>query len=309
MFQTATHAEDWSRRVLASSHTPFQQSWEWGEFQASVGNAVQRFSLHEDGYCQVIQKQLPYGMRLWYVPRSPRIHSEAELAEIRKLAGREQVILLRFEPEKALSRGREIEPVSPAVSQITDLSQGEEALLAAMHSKTRYDIRVAERKGVVVEESNDVEAWLSLIHETTERNGFRAHPDEYYRKMLACPIVKLFLAKHESRPLAGLIAVFYGDTVTYLHGASSNVEREVMAPYLLHWRLMLLAKGKGYTYYDWWGLNPDDAAHPKYKASWEGITRFKRRFGGELVEYPGTYEMPVRMLPYLLYEARRKFLR
>src|SRR6185503_9064521 len=131
-------------------------------------------------------------------------------------------------------------------------------LLAAMHHKTRYNIRVAQKHGVEIRLNDTLaDAW-TLFEETAKRDGFRLHERHYYESMvdrLRAGACRAFIATavYNGRPIAVTGMIDYGGMRTYLHGASSNEERNVMAPYLLHWELMRDAKAKGLKGYDWWG--------------------------------------------------------
>lgn len=296
MLRLIEHKAEWQ-----ANH--FLQSWEWGEFQSAYSRVL-RFA-DGDARASVEVRSLPLGFHCWFVPRGPQGFSREQYAELAALARESGAVFVRFEPAEVPPVGRVAASLNPAVTLLTDLSQSEEQLLSGMHQKTRYNLRLAEKKGVVVSESKDTDVWLKLHHQTTARDRFKGHADDYYCAMLACPITRLYVASFEGEPLAAMIAVFYGDTVTYLHGASSNAARDVMAPYLLHWSVMREGKSLGCARYDWWGINPTDAQHPAYKRSWEGITRFKRGFGGEEVHLPGTFELATRPVWYKLYEWKR----
>jgi lipid II:glycine glycyltransferase (peptidoglycan interpeptide bridge formation enzyme) len=208
--------------------------------------------------------------------------------------------------------------VQPSQTLILDLKKEPEKLLAAMHEKTRYNIRLAEKKGVRVYaasgKEDSFEIFWDLLQETTERDAFRSHDKTYYRTMLETlagdpaangktrPVAKLAFAEHDGRVLAANLMIYFGKTVTYLHGASSRVQREVMAPYLLHWQLIREARSWGYDAYDFWGVAPENEPdHP-----WAGITRFKRGFGGTYVEYPGAFDLPISRFWYTLYTLARR---
>ena len=292
--------------MLRGEKHMFLESWEWGEFQAKYGR-VFRFE-DGDSFAQVFEKSIPFGFKFWFAAKGARGLSGEFLDSIKQKAKESGAIFLRFEPDSKPEKASQITAVNPSVTLITDLTQNEDALLAGMHSKTRYNIRLAQKKGVVVSESRDIKIWNDLMAETSKRDGFRAHPDEYYREMLDCGIVKLFVASYEGQPLAAMIATFFGDTATYLHGASSNEARDVMAPYALHFEVMKMAKSIGCARYDWWGLNPEDVNHSAYKKSWDGITRFKRGFGGREEQSPGTFEIALNSFWYRMYALRRRFL-
>ena len=211
--------------------------------------------------------------------------------------------------------------VQPRDTLLVELMPTEEALLADMHPKTRYNIRVAAKHGVAVREAeyanahlfdHDIDLFWKLMAETTERDGFRPHPKSYYAKLLrTCSAKKhqglfrsrLVFAEYRGEPAAAAIMGAYGDTVTYLHGASSARLRHVMAPFALHWEMMREAKRQGYAKYDFWGVAPKDAplGHP-----WAGITRFKVGFGGRRESYLGAWDLPGNGFWYNLYRAIRK---
>lgn len=293
----------------------FLQSWQWGEFQRALGREVLRF--REDGaMAQMIRMRLPFGKSYWYCPRGPlgALPSLAEDAEMKK------AMFLRVEPAASPGAGAvKVRDVQPGQTLIVDLAPEREAIMAAMHEKWRYNIRLAERKGVRVYVAGErdpgaLEVFWGLLEETTERDKFRAHDKEYYRSMLEAlagdpakdggmrPVARLVFAEHDGRVLAANLMVYFGGTATYLHGASSRARRELMAPQLLHWTAMLDAKAWGYRAYDFWGVAPEGAEnHP-----WAGVTRFKRGFGGTYVAYPGTYDLPIDRTWYRLYAFAQK---
>jgi len=150
---------------------------------------------------------------------------------------------------------------------------------------------------------------VGLMRMTTERDGFSAHEDAYYKKQLEMLgarregglSVRLWLAEADGKAAAGAVVASFGTTATYLHGASDASMRQMMAPYLLHWRIMQQAKAQGVRSYDLWGTAPtDDPKHP-----WAGITRFKNGFGGRVVSYVGAWELPGKGFWYSLYRAAK----
>jgi len=183
-----------------------------------------------------------------------------------------------------------------------DLKKSKEELLSDMHQKTRYNIRLAKKKGVEIIEggADDFDDFWNLINKTADRDRFRIHTKEYYKKMLSVDFVKIFFAKFAGKIIATGIFSFYGDTVTYMHGASDNEHRNVMAPYLLQWELITRAKEKGFKYYDFYGI--DDK-------KWPGVTRFKKGFGGFEKRYPGTFDMVFSQIWYNVYNILRKIKR
>ncbi|MFA5318495.1 MAG: peptidoglycan bridge formation glycyltransferase FemA/FemB family protein [Patescibacteria group bacterium] len=293
----------------------FLQSKGWEEFQKSVGQ--QTFRVDD---VLLIKKSLPAGKSYLYAPvcsLRPSVFSNF-LNKIKELAKKERSIFLRVEPQERLEIGNwklEIvrsNDVQPSRTVILDLNNNEEELLANMHQKTRYNIRLAEKKGVKIKESQNIEDFWKLMKETTKRDGFRGYGEEYYREMLqidpSAPLrfaqddkqemnVKLYAAEYENKILAAGIFVFYGDTATYLHGASTHDNKNVMAPYLLHWEMIKLAKKEGYKYYDFYGID---------EKKWPGVTRFKKGFGGKEINYPGAFDIIFSGGWYFVYAALKR---
>ena len=192
-----------------------------------------------------------------------------------------------------------------------DLSLSADDLLRAMHSKTRYNIRLAEKKGVKVYEAglDSFNIFWQIMKATGARDGFRLHSRSHYENLLSArDHIKLFLAEHEGRVIAGGIFSFFGNKVTYLHGASDNDCRNLMAPYLLQWTVIKEAQKinkkmtaeSSFKYYDFYGI--DDK-------KWPGVTRFKLGFGGFIKKYPGTYDLVFHSLIYNLYVCLRRLRR
>ena len=179
-----------------------------------------------------------------------------------------------------------------------------------MKPKTRYNVRLAQKKGVEIEYAGieGLDRFIELIAVTAERDGFYMHAKDRYAAILEklqgenCRAFFAF-AKHNWRDLAANIMVDAFGTRTYLHGASSNESREVMAPYALHFALMEDAFAKGLSHYDFWGVAPEDADE---KHDWAGITRFKLGFGGSRVNMPGTFDVPMSSMKYSFYKIARK---
>ncbi|MFH1838192.1 MAG: peptidoglycan bridge formation glycyltransferase FemA/FemB family protein [Candidatus Kuenenbacteria bacterium] len=206
---------------------------------------------------------------------------------------------------------------------ILDLTQSEKEIFNQMKHKGRYNIRLAQKKGVKIYSSvnleNDLNIFYNLIKETAEKNNFFCYSKEYYKKMIKTlnekNLIRIFIAKLNDQPLATAIIVFYGSKVIYYYGGSSNKNREVMAPYLLHWEIIKEAKKRNCKTYDFWGVIPEpwqdeknqwkvnlgnkilnfktEQEAKKYcleKHQFKGITQFKEKFGGKRISYPGIFE-------------------
>ena len=322
-------AEGWNEGVLAAGGN-FLHSWEWGEFQRRLGFGVIRLrDAAADSFGQFIKRPLPFGKHYWYCPRGPLgdpgvFFGWNDTTANRSVSGElGQAVFLRFEPPFARAPGGKplgvpTASVQPAQTLMLDLKKEPEELLAAMHEKTRYNIRLAEKKGVRVYAASlrddSFEIFWDLLQETTARDAFHSHDKAYYRTMLDAldgnpaadgktrPVAKLVFAEHDGKVLAANLMIYFGGTATYLHGASSRTRREVMAPYLLHWSLMREARSWGYEAYDFWGVAPENRPeHP-----WAGITRFKKGFGGTYVEYPGAFDLPLSRFWYTLYSLAKR---
>lgn len=317
--------------IVQEGRSNFLQSWEWGEFQKSNGLQVRRVGILEGNELWVVASLIkrPFwgGQSYFYCPRGP-ILKEGKgdanplfLAKILELTQKEKVIFWRFD-----FPGSSLPPffpgaikkapcnVQPRCTLILDLRQNEADLLAGMKAKTRYNIRLALRKGITLSEGfapKDVEEFWHLARVTAARAGFRSHRKEYYQNMAkilgGTGFLRVFLAHYKSEVIAANLVVFFGSRATYLHGASSDQYRNVMAPYFLQWQQILRAKERGYTEYDFWGIAPP--SDPLLGKKWAGITRFKRGFGGKEVCYAGTFDLPLRPSLYRLYCFARRFSR
>lgn len=314
-----TDQQKWDAFVSSLPRAQFTQSWAWGAFRNARGQEVVRFM--GDGAAALFFKvPAPLVGGYWYAPRGPvgesadaiwafleAIATSADLPS-RALFWRVEPLATGIQMPSAFRRSH---AYMPATTLLVDVRQSEETLQAAMHEKTRYNIRVSARKGVVVRTATDAAAmdvFARLTEETAARDGFVSQPVAYIRAtfeaLVSAGMAQIRIAEKDGVPLAASFEVRYGDTVTYLYGASSSLERNVMAPYALHWSALQDAKASGASFYDFHGVNPADESSPYFKASWAGITRFKLGWGGERVHYPGTWELP--RMP-LLYRFFRLF--
>ncbi len=319
----------------------FLQSFDWGQFQKKVAGKVWRLGIEEDGRlvaaASLIKKALPMGKSYFYCPRGPVINLRFSISDLRfnsvtkdkkqeeilnflfegikKLADEEKVMFLRFEPQSEIinpsageaglkSKIVKTIDVQPSKTLILDLSKSEEELMKDMHPKTRYNIKLAEKKGVkIIEAGIDrfTELW-DLMSQTSERDEFRTHGINYYKEMVKLDnrFIKLFFAKYHDKVISMAIFSFFGDQVSYLHGGSANQDRQVMAPYLIHWHCLKLAKESGFKYYDLNGID---------EKKWPGVTRFKKGFDGKEINYPGTFDLIFDQGWYNVYRMVRKVRR
>lgn len=319
--------EEYNSVNRREEYSQFSQSWEWGEFQKEAGNEVERFGLKEDGglffSVTAIVKKIPAGMSYYYLPRVQNKHLTGEhfdflVSEIKKADNQRKILFIRIEPVTDLPKLdyviKKTIHVQPEKTLILDLSKEEDELLKSMHQKTRYNIRLAAKKGVEINISgkDNFDDFWSIMEKTGQRDGFRLHGKDYYKKMLKLPALngvdfnkndlqlKLVTAKYDDSVICANIVAFYGNMVTYVHGASGDKYRNAMAPYLLQWETIKMAKEAGYKYYDFFGID---------EKKWPGVTRFKKGFSGEYVEYPGAYDIVFGPVKYYLYNLARRVSR
>lgn len=189
--------------------------------------------------------------------------------------------------------------VQPPDTVVVSLDS-DEAMLARMHKKTRYNIRLAEKKGVTVVKAG-VEAlgeWYALYRETAERDRISIHSETYYRDLFShAPRLSLWLAHFEGKLLAGNVVLVHGTQAVYLYGASGNEHRNLMAPYALQWAAMRDCRAQGATEYDLFGIPPtNDPRHPMH-----GLYRFKTGFGGDRLHRHGAWDSVYRPLIWTLW--------
>jgi lipid II:glycine glycyltransferase (peptidoglycan interpeptide bridge formation enzyme) len=193
---------------------------------------------------------------------------------------------------------------------MVDLRADEETILGRMKQKTRYNIRLAGKKGIIVHPSSNIELFYQLMQATGERDEFGIHSLEYYRKAyeLFNPggNCELFLAEFNGTPLSALLVFSQGNRAWYLYGASTSLHREKMPTYLLQWEAMKWARQLGCTHYDLWGI-PDydqetlEAEFMDRSDGLWGVYRFKRGFGGEVYRSSGPWDRVYQPMLYNLY--------
>lgn len=318
-------SSDWEKHVAKISFVPFTQSWVWGEFQKSLGKRVLRLAVDDRAWCQIIFESRPLVGGYWFAPKGPvfadgETQNVTEILEALKTYARAHLrdgVFLRTEPPVGSSltipaEWKRKKSFDPSSTRRLGLTKSADDLLADMHQKTRYNIRLSEKKTLDVRVGNeaDLRAFLALLKETAARGNFSPLADTRLKSMydfLAKDgTAKLRLVEYDGKLIAGQLEIWYADTVTYLHGASSSSHRELMAPYALHWHAIAEAKADGKHWYDFWGENPNDETSIDYKPKWSGISRFKKGFGGEHIEYVGTLEVPIKKTLYAVLHAMRR---
>ncbi len=299
--------EQWDKKVIELGGS-ILQSWDWGTFNESLGHKIHRFS-DETFINLAIETELPVGKKYLYCPRGPLGEQKFALGDLRQLEKNPDLIFARVEPQQEADLPRAIKDIQPVNNWFLNLEKSPEELLIGMKPKTRYNINLAQRKGVTVRvgDKSDLLTIYKLLLETATRNKIRLHPQNYYLQMFEqLPhSIKILLAEYQGQPLAGMILAVFGNTATYLHGGTSMQMKDAMAPYALHWEAIKLARASRCTDYDFGGIAPlSDSSHP-----WAGITRFKKGFGGYEVIYPGAFDLIYSPIWYTIYKQGRKLTR
>ena len=320
----------------------------WGRFKSRFGWEAKAFLVEwhggGSGPLLVLSRKIAPGIRMAYIPWGPEICGNDVLPEkaatdlalaLRPLLSGD-TCFVRFDPPwfcddssfsdtLPLPFKRASADIQPPCTVIVDLLPPAQDILAAMKPKWRYNIGLAEKRGVTVNSSftnaNDaasgIDIFYNLLCETAKRDGIAVHSIDYYKTLFeecrnsdsgTATKIGLYTAWHEGDCLAAIVVLLRGAEATYLYGASSNNKRNLMAPYALQWKAMQDAKEAGCTRYDFFGIPPnDDPDHPM-----AGLYRFKTGFGGNIVRRPGSWDYPLRPAVYALFsmaENLRKKLR
>ena len=275
---------------------PLLQTTAWGEVQATTGWQPEPVRLPGGGRALVLTGggRLRHG----YVPRGPLPPTAGTLEELVAWARDAGLVRLRVEPEAGPELRPDLErlgfrprpdasPQQPAHTRILELGDPE-ALLGTFKPKTRYNIRLAERRGVKVDADGGADDLAALANATAARQGIRLPPAAYYRALLErLPWCRVYVARHEGDDLAAVLVARHAGRAYYLFGGSSGRKRELMPMYAGQWEAIRAAAADGLREYDLWGVPPEGAEdHP-----WRGLWQFKAGFGGRLVEYAGPWEI------------------
>ncbi len=311
------------------------QAYEWGEFREKTGVKVIRKGVFDgekliDGFQLTIHPVPKTNFTIGYLPKGNRPSREV-LAELQKIGKKENCIFIQLEPNIRENSKFEIRnskfrlqpaahPLFTKYTFVLDLTKSEEDLLKQMHAKTRYNIRVATRHGVTVQEEKTPEAferYWHLTEETTKRQKFYAHTKNYHElqwevlqqakdrepKAKNALTSHLLTARYEGKILTTMLFFVFKDTLYYPYGASSNEARNTMHSVLTMWEGIRFGKKLGLKSFDMWGSL---AENPDPKDPWYGFHRFKQGFGPELVEFVGSYDLVIHPLAYQGYKIADK---
>ncbi len=332
--------EKWDAFVARHPLATVHQTSDWGHFQRKTPTRGEYWIIvvEEDGKWLGGTMLIRHGMRgnmTWlYCARGPLLdydshtlqeQMDALLTPIKEIAKKENSVFVRIDPPILKKHDAEKPPrvkrfmtthlgFQPENTLIIDLSKTQKDILAQMKQKGRYNIRLAEKKGVKIRESDpkdivqfesDLVTFHKILHETTTRDHFYGHKKDFYKHMLETlyserktdPQARLCLAEFKGKIIAGVIITYYKDTAIYYYGASSNNYRNLMGPYLLQWHAIREAHKQGLSQYDFLGISPPNVK----EHAWMGVTDFKKKFGGEPITYLPPQEYSFSTWKYILY--------
>lgn len=297
------------------------QSGEWGDLKDYFQWSPERVQVGESG-AQILFRRLPLNLTIAYIPKGPvGSHWLPLWPEIDALCRQKHAIFLKVEPDAwedqeetlaaQMTGFRPAPPIQPRRTVVVDISGSEEDWLARMKQKTRYNIRLAQKKEIVVRESGDIDEFQRLMMATGSRDGFGVHSLAYYQTaydlFTATGKATLLQAEYQGRALAALMVFAAGERAFYLYGASSDEERNRMPTYLLQWEAMRWAAARGCKTYDLWGVPDEDEEtlesqfEERSDGLW-GVYRFKRGFGGQLMRSVRAWDRVYQPLLYKLYQ-------
>jgi peptidoglycan pentaglycine glycine transferase (the first glycine) len=317
-----TEKEKYNDFIASSPKGHILQSYEWGEVKALTGWKPFRLVLEDNGQMvaaiSLLKRTIPAIKKsIFYAPRGPVLDLNNHdlfrflMEEVRKLASKEQVIFLKIDPDVPSSdenlrkliketgfisaeKGGNFEGLQPKYVFRLDISASLDELMASFHHKTRYNIRLAGRKGVEIKENctkDDLPVFYKILEVTAARDKFLVRSYEYFEtiweQLVEKNLAKLFMAYYEGEPIAGTLAFIMGNKAWYIYGASANKHRNKMPNYLLQWTMIKWAKANNCILYDFRGV-PGNLTEdsPIY-----GLYRFKKGFNAEYTEFIGEFDL------------------
>lgn len=321
----------WNSFLVNHPDAHLLQTGEWGELKSTFGWDPVRFILEEGVGAQILFRRLPLGLTLAYLPK-PVFSDPLSMirdqfwVQVDMACRKRHAVFLKIEPDlwedsphlvgeglgEAPPGGVRESPhnIQPPRTIVVSLQGTEEAILARMKQKTRYNIRLAEKKGVTVRSWTNLPAFHRMMLVTGGRDRFGVHSLAYYQRAYelfqAKGMAELLVAEFQGNPLAALMVFARGRRAWYVYGASNDEERNRMPAYLLQWEAMRWARSRGAEEYDLWGVpdEPEETLEAHFTERSEGlwgVYRFKRGFGGELKRAAQALDRVYNPLLYGLY--------
>lgn len=333
--QKIDNQDVWDKWLLDNNFDSYLQSWSWGEILSRGGQNVNRLAVQESdkiiAVAQIIIKKLPLNKWYAFCPKGPVISldNQTRQSEILEKIGEylqsQGCIFLRIEPEFEWTDKKQkikgAHDINPRATLILNIDLPEEKLLENLHSKTRYNLRLAQRKELRFENDKKFSVFWDLIQKTSSRDNFILHPEKSYQNIMGDSRVEQVTIYNGDNAIASGGFIGFGNTFVYLYGALDYEARQLMAPYLLQWSAIQLGKKLGYKYYDFFGVAPtkgtrkiddkilsfrSDEFEYDETHTYAGITRFKLGFGGEVREVNGTFDLILSSHQYIIYKLSRR---
>lgn len=325
----------WDKWLLNNQANSYLQSWSWGEILTRGEQKIERLAVLENeiivAVAQIIVKKLPLNRWYAFCPKGPVIglNNQSKQSEIIKNLGEylrsQGAVFWRVEPEfnwtdeeqKIIS----VSDINPCATLLLKIDLPEEKLLENFHSKTRYNLRLAQRKELRIENKKNFSVFWELMQKTSSRDHYILHSEKSYQNVMGDSRVEQITIYSGNKAVATGGFVGFGSTFVYLYGALDYDARQLMAPYLLQWSAILLGKKLGYKNYDFFGVAPikrekkitnkilvikSDVFEYNEDHTYAGITRFKLGFGGEIREVNGTYDLILNPSQYTIYRLIRR---
>lgn len=323
--------------LLISKQAPFTQAWFYGEWQEAMGRKVRRFGIYDDsetvGFFQVIKYPLLFGKNILYIPRGPVVKAISDRRQVEEfsktltqVATEEKAIFVRFDlpdrsfSESGLAINKYFKKVpsyahhsvyfQPKYEWILEIDKPENNLLGGMPKDSRYDIRYAENKGVGIEIIdnnliNYLDEFYWLMERTARRGNFNVHSRAYYENIFKnCSKNNnafFAAAKHGGNIIAMNFILIFGETAYVVFGGSDEKFKNLRTPRLVYWKGIIAAKNRGCKFYNFGAVSSGNGYE-----SYEGITEFKKGFGGRMLEHPDSYDLVIEPFWRWLYILRKK---
>lgn len=325
--------QEWDSFLSQHPEAHILQTSGWGSLKSEFGwRSIQVLS-GEVG-AQVLLRSLPLGFTIAYIPKGPVGHPDIQFwQEIDRICRKNRAVFLKIEPDgwKTKSEmdkmdlshlGRPSTHIQPRRTISLSLSGSQEDWLARMKQKTRYNIRLSQRKGVTIRRVNlsdpetDIQQFYKMMAITGSRDDFGVHNKRYYQRAFEifhslnpqAGNCVLLIADYQEKPLAAVMVFARSQRAWYFYGASSNEERNRMPAYFVQWEAMCWAASQGCTEYDLWGI-PDfeeeklESEFSNHSTGLWGVYRFKRGFGGQIKVAPGAWDRIYKPTLYALYRT------
>lgn len=295
----------------------FLQSEAWEAFQRALGNETVR--REGDGWSYLAVLEHSGGLTRLYCPYGPTAESlpalDTALTSLKTEADRRGAAFVRVQPNSislsgsdASSRSmRQINYSQPVATRVIDLSPPLDDIISAMSQSKRSVIRNYRNKGLtyrISQNPEDIEVFLPLLHDIAERNRISVHSDDYIRTQAAALMpdsASLHFIELDGQAISGALLFEDDETAYYAHAGTAAEHYKLQANTALVGEMIAYAKNRGKKRFDLYGIAPNDDPHHR----WAGLSSFKASFGGEVVRYNPTFDVPVKKLPYLAYEALR----